>query len=54
MAAADYYHCDLCGGKTFYDADIDWEVQHVGAIKCICERCAKTHAIILVKRDGEA
>lgn len=30
MAGADYYHCAVCGGKAFYDANIDWEYQHVG------------------------
>lgn len=25
MAACDYHACDRCGGKTFYDADIDGE-----------------------------
>lgn len=25
MAMADYYSCDLCGAKTFYDANLDWE-----------------------------
>lgn len=25
MAAADYYLCDICGEKTFYDAKLDYE-----------------------------
>ena len=25
MAAADYYLCDVCGGKCFYDADLGYE-----------------------------
>ena len=27
MAAADYYGCDLCGSKTFYDAELDYDFQ---------------------------
>lgn len=25
MAGADYRHCDKCGGKAFYDADLSYE-----------------------------
>lgn len=25
MAAADYYLCDVCGQKCFYDANLNWE-----------------------------
>ena len=25
MAGADYYSCDLCGRKTFYDAELQYE-----------------------------
>lgn len=25
MAYADYYLCDNCGGKCFYDANLNWE-----------------------------
>lgn len=25
MAAADYYLCDVCGAKTFYDANLNYE-----------------------------
>lgn len=25
MAAADYYSCDMCGAKTFYDANLNYE-----------------------------
>lgn len=24
MAGADYYSCDMCGSKTFYDADVPY------------------------------
>lgn len=25
MAACDYYSCDVCGGKCFYDANLNYE-----------------------------
>ncbi len=25
MAAADYWLCDICERKTFYDASLDWD-----------------------------
>ena len=46
MAFADYYLCDLCGGKAFYDTDVDYE--RVGDMACICKECAKTHAVRVV------
>jgi hypothetical protein len=30
MAYVDYWHCAVCDGKAFYDADISWEYQYVG------------------------
>lgn len=26
MAGIDYRSCDVCGGKTFYDADLDYRL----------------------------
>lgn len=25
MAASDYRHCDMCGGKAFYDANLNYQ-----------------------------
>lgn len=25
MAAGDYYSCDVCGGKCFYDSNLNYE-----------------------------
>jgi len=27
MAGADYKSCDVCGGKTFYDANLGYETE---------------------------
>lgn len=31
MAGADYRHCDVCGGKAFYDANLNYETGQRGA-----------------------
>jgi len=50
MAGADYYACDVCGDKTFYDARIDWTAQHDHAIVAICGECRETHSILVVTK----
>lgn len=49
MAMADYYHCDACGGKAFYDADIDDRFERV-AMTVLCERCTKRYVIEIRER----
>jgi len=65
MAAADYYLCDVCGSKTFYDGGLQYEdyyekikdsfgVDHpwpngVGDMAVLCEKCALTHEVKIVK-----
>ena len=51
MAAADYYLCDMCMSKTFYDADVDYE--YVSAIKCICPACSDMFDIIIKVKEDE-
>lgn len=47
MAGADYYLCDLCNAKVFYDTDVNYD--RVGAMACICQECAKTHDVRIVR-----
>lgn len=47
MAGIDYYSCDVCKGKAFYDADIYSRWEHVGEIKAICKKCSETHEIVV-------
>lgn len=56
MAAADYYGCDVCGAKTFYDANLDYDcapptyeptLPGVGQMKVICKACAEHHEIVI-------
>jgi len=52
MAASDYYLCDVCGKKAFYDANLDYNsdgsLGYVGEMAVICTECAKTHDIKIV------
>ena len=52
MAYADYYLCDMCGEKCFYDANIDWDCQHLGDMVAICKECAKTHKTVIRLRGA--
>ena len=67
MAYSDYRLCDVCGGKAFYDARLNYDLEaapeerlpgrdygldHVGAWVVLCQDCAKTHDIVLRKKEG--
>ena len=65
MAAVDYYMCDHCGCKCFYDAELNWretkegeisiegqdglKLDMCGSIKAICLECSKTHKCEVIK-----
>jgi len=54
MSAADYYLCDVCGDKTFYDAGLDYDkdgLVRVGAMVVLCEFCSKKYEIHIVSKD---
>lgn len=66
MAGADYFHCDVCGGKAFYDAHLNWDcdaemsgrsdlpaLDYTGDIRALCDDCAKTHVVVVVEREVE-
>ncbi len=53
MAGCDYATCDVCGGKTFYDAEVDYSFFN-GIQKVLCDECSKTHEIIIKKKDNTA
>ncbi len=63
MAMADYYLCDGCGGKCFYDANLNWDtpepgetpvrgsgmvLDRCGDMAALCVDCAKTHEVKVV------
>jgi len=65
MAGAEYYGCDVCGAKTFYDAELDYESHMcgvpanpdtgipwpsgVGYMVVLCPACAETHAVKIIE-----
>ncbi len=61
MAITDYYLCDVCGDKTFYDAELDygdtWGSNYqpmprgVGDMKVICKQCTETHQVVVRPLD---
>jgi len=58
MALADYRLCDLCDGKVFYDANLNYTptkegytLDHLGDWAVICLDCAKTHKCVVVPRE---
>jgi len=66
MAAADYKLCDVCSGKVFYDATLNYNdaeteaektrgysLDHLGDWAVICEECAKTHKCIIVEKESK-
>ena len=65
MAYADYRLCDLCNGKTFYDANLNYQTpdaEHqneywlhgVGSWAVICVDCAKDNIIQVHARNPAA
>ncbi|WP_186177770.1 hypothetical protein [Burkholderia gladioli] len=44
MAASDYRSCDVCGGKAFYDAHLDYQFAgdtDFNGEKITAEKCAR-------------
>ena len=69
MAGADYRHCDVCGCKTCYDANLDyqeptpertaagqcdWWLNGVGDWAVICPKCAETKVCVVMDRTDVA
>lgn len=48
MAMCDYYLCDVCGQKCFYDANMDFG-SRLGDMAAICTDCATTHRVVVQK-----
>jgi hypothetical protein len=63
MALADYYLCDVCECKTFYDAVCEfdqynqnpntghpWPNGDVGYMVVLCKDCAATHSVTITEK----
>ena len=59
MAGCDYRSCDVCGCKTFYDANLDYDFKEypatglygVGDWFVLCEKCSEKYDIIIVDKE---
>jgi len=55
MSKIDYRCCDVCGSKTYYDAELNWDYknypdtgfQYLGESKVLCRDCSKTHKVVI-------
>lgn len=65
MAGADYYHCDVCGSKAFYDADLQYDfgkpveygcgskLGYVGDMAAICDACSEKYEVIVKRKESQ-
>ena len=61
MAAADYWKCEVCTGKTFYDANLDFYTNAEGKVfprgavdlVALCSVCAETFEICIKTKVKE-
>jgi len=51
MAGADYYSCDECSCKTFYDAEVEY--WNVGQMIVLCPGCSRKYEIVILEREQE-
>ena len=51
MALCDYYLCDVCGNKAFYDADIRDEAYFEVDMKVVCTDCKDEYTVVVVKKE---
>lgn len=51
MAKCDYYLCDRCQEKCFYDADIPDRFEQVGDMRAICKGCSTTHSVVVREKE---
>lgn len=53
MALSDYYLCDVCQVKVFYDTDLirDNRFTRVGDLLAICIDCAKEYRVAIINKE---
>ncbi|MFW6369093.1 MAG: hypothetical protein ACOC0J_00745 [Myxococcota bacterium] len=63
MALSDYYLCDVCGEKCFYDANLNWELdrktgtmslERMGDMAAICKDCASKYEIVIRNKSNSS
>lgn len=65
MALSDYYLCDVCSSKAFYDARLSYDFDepvsygcgsklgYAGDMAVICDECSKTHRVVIEPISAE-
>jgi hypothetical protein len=64
MAGIDYRRCDVCGGKSFYDADLgygsdqenlvigtDYSLGFLGDWIVICRKCSGKYEARIIEKE---
>lgn len=63
MAMSDYRACDVCGGKAFYDAELDYDMSnlhpatgdpklgYVSSMAVVCDKCEETHVAVVIEKS---
>lgn len=63
MALSDYYLCDVCECKAFYDANLNYDfdkpmtsgagykLERVGDMKVLCDDCSQKFKLEIVERQ---
>lgn len=49
MAGADYQHCNICGARLFYDAEL-YYIKYPAFI--VCEECKEKYKIEIKRKKG--
>lgn len=51
MAGGDYTHCEVCGCKVFYDAEVEYD--RLGKMIVLCKKCKEKYDIVLKEKEKE-
>jgi hypothetical protein len=51
MAKSDYYCCDICNDKVYYDAEVDYE-WNLGEIGVICKKCSANFEVVIRRKEN--
>ncbi len=52
MAYGDYFHCEVCDCKAFYDSDVCWNYASTRDLVALCHACARQYEIKVFSKDN--
>jgi hypothetical protein len=57
MAGCDYYSCDVCSSKVYYDSDVEYGEEEenwgVGDMAVLCKACSEEYQIVIQIKEGQ-